>query len=75
MNETYAFPSDINLGDSVDEANWTKSGGMTLRDYFAAKAIHPIMLLGEARKDANDCEYYASHAYMMADAMMKVRAE
>jgi hypothetical protein len=47
-------------------------GGMTLRDYFAAKAMqgcfdNPI------DDSAHGKEYIATHAYLMADAMLKAR--
>lgn len=53
------------------------SGGMTLRDYFAAKAMagwlasypesctHPIV--------AGNADEVAKHSYMLADAMLKAR--
>ena len=49
-----------------------KTGGyakdMTLRDYFAAKAMQALLQLG-ADSDAFDED--ASMAYLMADAMLK----
>jgi len=46
--------------------------GMTLRDYFAAKAIQPInsQAIDYAKAEASDM---ARKAYMIADAMMKAR--
>jgi hypothetical protein len=43
--------------------------GMTLRDYFAAKAMQGMMV------DVHipDCNYIAKTAYEMADAMLKAR--
>jgi hypothetical protein len=41
--------------------------GMTLRDYFAAKAM-PILI-----SDDVTCESVALNAYRMADAMLKAR--
>jgi hypothetical protein len=48
--------------------------GLSIRDYFAAKAMQgafdcPI----PATQDEKD--YIATHAYRMADAMLKARAE
>lgn len=48
-------------------------GGMTLRDYFAAKAMQVI------RADAefllrHDADQVADRAYELADAMLKARA-
>ena len=41
--------------------------GMTLRDYFAAKAMQGILFEGLDPEDT------AKHAYKMADAMLKAR--
>jgi hypothetical protein len=53
--------------------------GMTLRDYFAAKAM-PIMwdaydkgYCGLNNQDAPNIQIIAEGAYQMADAMLKVR--
>ena len=53
--------------------------GMTLRDYFAAKAMQGLISCPDWREgagedvgmDASDCTAYT--AYMMADAMLKAR--
>jgi hypothetical protein len=54
--------------------------GMTLRDYFAAKALQGLCAgfpVNDIEWPDSSCpEHYdvaASHAYMMADAMLKVR--
>ena len=56
--------------------------GMTLRDYFAAKAMHAEILTGRQRYDAGEIEVdewrqaqqlIAGYAYDMADAMLKAR--
>lgn len=49
--------------------------GMTLRDYFAAKAMQGLIA---ASGDAEGCIHYseaavAESAYLMADAMLKAR--
>jgi hypothetical protein len=47
-------------------------GGMTLRDYFAAKAMVSIL----SQKDAHDGREWGSTAWMsyqIADAMLKAR--
>ncbi len=51
-----AFPTERNL-----------TQGMTLRDYFAAKAMQGILFEG---LDENQT---ARHAYEIADAMLKAR--
>jgi len=63
----------------TDEFIHHAQAGMTLRDYFAAKAMQVI--LQSQYEDGiyvgdldNDCEQVcASSAYIMADAMMKAR--
>ncbi len=47
------------------------SSGMTLRDYFAAKAMTAI--IGEDRYGGMDTT--ATYAYRMADAMLKAREQ
>ena len=44
---------------------------MTLRDYFAAKAMQGIVSRGIVEQVP--LEVYASNAYKMADAMLKAR--
>ena len=46
------------------------TGGMTLRDYFAAKALIATYMNGFAGPDA---EHRARICYEMADAMLKAR--
>lgn len=50
--------------------------GMTLRDYFAAKAMHAALMTIVAGKDvthAQMAQAVAPIAYMMADAMLRAR--
>ena len=44
--------------------------GMTLRDYFAAKAMQNVFMTGG---DDDERKYIAMHAYKMADAMLEAR--
>jgi hypothetical protein len=44
--------------------------GMTLRDYFAAKAMEADMIAGIHE---NDFAWIAARSYKMADAMLKAR--
>jgi hypothetical protein len=46
--------------------------GMTLRDYFAAKAMQG-MLANQHQFAADDQAMYARDAYVLADAMLKAR--
>ena len=72
MNPEYAFPSDVKL---EGEDNWTTTGGMTLRDYFATHAMNAIGISRDMRNNTTECGYIAAHAYLMADAMMKARTK
>jgi hypothetical protein len=49
------------------------SGGMTLRDYFAAKAIQGMLACPVQPQSGPDM--YARDAYTIADAMLKAREE
>ena len=49
------------------------SDGVTLRDYFAAKAMQAIVSRGIVNEVP--LEIYAANAYKMADAMLKARGE
>ena len=65
MNEpAFPQPTGINLSYS----------GMTLRDYFAAKAMQ-AMLAHPNSKETAPPQTYASAAYCMADAMLEARGE
>ena len=72
MNNPPAFPN-VAVKDPFDRS------GMTLRDYFAAKSITWFLtkLDDEGLIDDPDLhrEFAASHAYRMADAMLKAREE
>lgn len=57
-----AFPSHGSMGEVAQE-------GMTLRDYFAAKAMQGCIAAGRFQGYAS-C---AADSYAMADAMLKAR--
>jgi len=72
-----AFPHEYKFGDGIAQ----RCDGMTLRDYFAAKAL-PIMwdaydkgYCGLNDKDEPNMKTMADGAYQMADAMLKAREE
>lgn len=78
INGGPAFPySGVHKGEK--ENLIVDSHGMTLRDYFAAKALsgwmasypesylHPIV--------AGNADEVAKHSYMLADAMLRAREE
>jgi hypothetical protein len=56
-----AFPQPINPGE--------QGRGMTLRDYFATKAMHAVMVRSKGHTPAYICQ----EAYHMADVMLKAR--
>jgi hypothetical protein len=53
----------------LDEDGGTAWSGMTLRDYFAAKAIIAYHADGEF----SSCEDVANWCYRLADAMLEAR--
>jgi len=59
-----AFPQEYQDGDF--------QAGMTLRDYFAAKAMQSVMT-GEGYRMYSVPEEIAQLSYLMADAMLKQR--
>ena len=62
-----AFPVDgMYAGESLAKGN----SGMTLRDYFAAKAMQGLI---DENKNDIDCEVISKYAYNIADAMLKQR--
>jgi hypothetical protein len=71
-----AFPSGLIDPSTPDDAVQSLHNGMTLRDYFAAKAMQGILssdryvgLIGVNRYEQRTAE----DAYKMADAMLKAR--
>lgn len=66
MSVEPALPNCIDLGKSVQ---WHP--GMTLRDYFAAKAMQGFMTNGQFTDREWSGE--AEAAYRVADAMLKAR--
>lgn len=59
-----AFPVHPEVRDNEPHA------GMTLRDYFAAKALQAMMTRGDLEGTETD---FAKVAFKMADAMLKAR--
>ena len=56
---------------------WAPEGGMTLRDYFAAKAMQGFSA-SPSMIDSNDSRaiaYVADASYAMADAMLAARTK
>lgn len=69
--EKCAFPRPI--GSCVDGTFNPSQTGMSLRDYFAAKAINSIMLHPMGK--AGQFDEVAEDAYRIADAMMEARKQ
>jgi hypothetical protein len=65
-----AFPCERQLTDQ----DVLVFEGMTLRDYFAAKAMQGLYFDADWRIDM-DCSDTAYAAYAMADAMLRAREE
>ena len=64
----FAFPS------GRDPKTGTQESGMTLRDYFAVRALQALM--ADFREDLDwNAHEEAKIAYEIADAMMKAREE
>lgn len=66
-----AFPREDYQSNGYDKG-FEKLGqeGMSLRDYFAAKAMQGELASGDA---SNHVENIASRSYAIADAMLKAR--
>ena len=64
-----AFPSDVDL-DKYEKGY--SHIGMTLRDYFAAKAMQGFMT-NITKNTETSVQLYAKTAYQIADAMLKER--
>ena len=66
-----AFPRSLyTQGGPFDSSSLSQGYGMTLRDYFAAKAMQALLGYEESTLQ-NDAEV----AYAMADAMIKAREQ
>jgi len=64
-----AFPVHPDMAGQLNCIPSSSDAGMSLRDYFAAKAMQGMMVDVEQPK----CNYIAKTAYEMADAMLKAR--
>lgn len=72
MKDIPAFP--------VQDASTWQAHGMTLRDYFAAKAMQSFLVAGPPSSELADkfkgftvAEFVSTRAYEMADEMLKAR--
>ena len=72
-NDTNAFPLPISANGIAEP---DQSGGMTLRDYFAAKAMQGALTTSGApwlNPDKNYTDSLARMAYEVADSMLEAR--
>jgi len=67
MSNEFAFPH------TTEHLHQPVTAGMTLRDYFAAKAMQGV--LSRPTAGLLHAEDIAPAVYMMADAMLKARDE
>jgi hypothetical protein len=71
-----AFPQVKTTKEFVTDPNVHSVGGMSLRDYFAAKSINGMLsALEAAGLNYSNPLMMAEHAYAMADAMLLERAK
>jgi len=78
MKNPPAFPHTVEYRGS-DSGGIVPHGGMTLRDYFAAKAM-PVLTtqfysLNQQLSEGSVPELVSKVAYEFADAMLKAREE
>jgi len=67
-----AFPDPGRAQSAKQRAQLTETG-MSLRDYFAAKALQGLYAGGKANEHASDATL-AKWSYAMADAMLAARS-
>lgn len=75
MKNTPAFPHVADIVQVDGNAAFVKTltqNGMTLRDYFAAKAMQAI-IGREDNRFTTTLEFVGGKSYQYADAMMKAR--
>jgi len=73
MNNPLAFPTKNYQG--IQPVNTGYSEGMTLRDYFAARALQNFRDQIGSQSDQEWFDQMAEGAYRMADAMLKAREQ
>ena len=61
-------------GPAFPRTQWPNESGMTLRDYFAAKAMQAILSRPMDEDEEEDNPFLARLAYGVADAMLMERA-
>jgi hypothetical protein len=68
MNNPHAFPAPAGVSHITDQ-------GMTLRDYFAAKAMEAVIINSDRHSTSIDevDQWVGNYAYTVADAMLRAR--
>lgn len=70
-----AFPSGLIDPSTPDDAVQSLHKGMTLRDYFAAKAMQALIIANGPSPSGGWPTYAERTAYTIADAMLKAREQ
>jgi hypothetical protein len=70
-----AFPVHPDMAAQLGCVPSSSDAGMTLRDYFAAKALQNFRDQIGSQSDQEWFDLMAEGAYRMADAMMKAREQ
>ena len=70
MSDIPAFPRPFSEDTYLEGIDYLAQDGMTMRDYFAAKAMQGMLSENSGIRYPN--EELAQFAYAVADAMMKV---
>ncbi len=65
-----AFPCEVLVDQCGTKSTWE---GMTLRDYFAAKAMQGLLAQSGGTAHSSNVGLGAEYAYKMADAMLAER--
>lgn len=68
----HAFPFDSHLKDDTRDYHLT-AHGITIRDYFAIRALVPLIQLTSDNKLEKKWDELAEVSYAISDAMMKER--
>ena len=75
MNNPQAFPRPHSVDDVDGDISYPAHAGMTLRDYFAARALQNFRDQIGSQSDQEWFDLMAEGAYRMADAMLKAREQ
>lgn len=60
-------------GDATTECPTCRPSAISLRDYFAARALQIIVINDVSGRPENFLDYYSKGAYEWADAMLRAR--